>query len=141
MPINIGDRAVHKETIKEEDLQLFAKVSGDHNAIHMDEEYAKKSIFKQRIAHGLLGASYISSLIANKLPGPGSIYLNQTLSFKRPVYIGDTLSVSVEIISFIKQDIVELLTLCKNQEDKIVIEGKAVVKIGEAVSWIIFTVL
>lgn len=115
--------------ITEEKVNNFASITGDMNPIHIDEEYAKKSIFKKRISHGMLVASYISNVLANDLPGPGTIYLSQTLSFKKPVFIGDTVTVKVEITK-IREDknIMFLKTDCLNEEEKTVIEGESCVK-------------
>ncbi|MHA2075384.1 MAG: MaoC family dehydratase [Candidatus Hodarchaeales archaeon] len=129
--IIIGQIAKYTRTITETDIEKFADVSGDHNPVHMNEEYAKTTIFKGRIAHGLLSASFISTVLASQLPGPGSIYLKQELKFLKPVRIGDNITTKVEVL---KKDVekkrVTLSTVCINQESKIVIEGKAVVMIN-----------
>src|SRR5215469_6977994 len=79
----------------EDDILLFAQVSGDHNPIHLDPNYAERSIFGKRIAHGFLIGSLISAVLGNELPGPGTIYLGQTLKFLAPIHIGDTVTVTV----------------------------------------------
>lgn len=126
--IEIGQVAELHRTITEEDIRIFAELSGDHNPIHLDEEFAKNTIFKGRIAHGILSAAFISTLLASDLPGPGSIYLSQSVVFKRPVRINDTLTVRVEIIEKIddKQHI-KLKTTCVNQDSKLIINGEALV--------------
>ncbi len=126
--IEIGNKAEYVRTITEHDIELFAEVSGDLNPIHMDEEYAKTTMFKGRIAHGMLSVSFISTTLANQLPGPGTIYLKQEVAFKRPVRIGDVITTQVEVIS--KNDEKKRLTLkttCANQQEEIVVTGEALV--------------
>ncbi|MFX0085587.1 MAG: MaoC family dehydratase [Candidatus Hodarchaeota archaeon] len=126
--IKVGQTAEYERTITDDDIEKFAEVSGDYNPVHMDEEYAKQTIFKGRIAHGMLSASFISTVLASKLPGPGSIYLKQDLVFRKPVRIGDKILVKVEVVS--KNDEkkrLTLKTLCWNQENEIVIDGEALV--------------
>jgi 3-hydroxybutyryl-CoA dehydratase len=125
----VGTRATRSHTISEADIAVFADLSGDHNPVHLDAEYAARSPFGQRVAHGSLVASFISAVLGNDLPGPGSIYLGQTLKFLAPVHIGDTITASVEVIT-VREDkrLVTLRTDCTNQEGKAVITGEAVVK-------------
>ncbi|UCE12453.1 MAG: MaoC family dehydratase [Candidatus Heimdallarchaeota archaeon] len=126
--IKIGDRADYKRTITEDDIKLFAEVSGDHNPLHLDEDYAKKTFFQGRIAHGMLSASFISTVLASELPGPGSIYLKQDLVFKKPVRIGDTITASVEVIK--KNDEKKRITMkttCVDQQNETVVDGEALV--------------
>lgn len=126
--LKIGQIAEYKRTITEQDIEKFADVSGDHNPIHLDEDFARKTFFKGRIAHGMLSVSFISTTLAQELPGPGSIYLKQEVSFKKPVRIGDTITARVEIID--KDDEKERITLgttCVNQNNELVVDGKAVV--------------
>ncbi len=126
--IKIGQKAELKRTVTEEDIEKFADVSGDRNPIHLDEEFAKKTIFQGRIAHGMLSAAFISTVLASKLPGPGSIYLKQELIFKKPIRIGDTIIITVEVID--KDDEKERITLrttCTNQHNEMVVDGKALV--------------
>lgn len=130
--ICIGDTATFTKTLKESDLILFAAASGDTNPLHLDEEYAKTSSFGERIAHGMWTGSLISAAIANKLPGPGSVYLGQSFTFKRPVKIDDTIEVTLEI----KEKIAKrkrLLITCKatNQHKQIVLTGEASVMAPE----------
>lgn len=126
--INIGDRAYMSKTVTESDVYSFAGVTGDFNPAHINEEYARSTPFQTRIAHGMLGGGFISAVLGMKLPGPGTIYLNQELSFKKAVKIGDTVTAEVEAVQFIdkgKFQILELKTTCYNQLGEIVIEGKA----------------
>ena len=95
--LSIGMAASFAKTITEADIVLFAAVSGDNNALHINAEYAETTIFKTRIAHGMLSASVISAAIANKLPGPGSIYLSQSLRFVAPVRAGDTVHAAIVV--------------------------------------------
>ncbi len=130
--IKVGQKAELKRIVTEDDIEKFAAVSGDRNPIHLDEDYAKKTFFQGRIAHGMLSAAFISAVLANKLPGKGSIYLNQELIFKKPIRIGDTIIVVVEVIG--KDDEkrhVFLKTSCINQNDEMVVDGKAVVRLME----------
>lgn len=126
--IKIGQRAEIKRTVTDDDIKKFAEVSGDRNPIHLDEKYAKKTFFQGRIAHGMLSAAFISAVLANKLPGPGSIYLKQKLSFFKPIRIGDTIIVAVEVIK--KDDVKEriiLKTTCTNQNNELLVDGEATV--------------
>lgn len=124
--INIGDTATYSKTINEADILKFADLTGDYNPIHTDEEFAKGSRFKKRIAHGMFTASLISTIIGTKLPGVNTIYLSQDLKFMAPVYIGDTIIVEVEVVDIVKgKNILTLKTLVKNQYNVTVIEGHA----------------
>lgn len=127
--LKIEDKATLKKIITEKDIVEFSKVSGDTNPIHLNEEYAKNSIFGKRIAHGMLSASFISNVIGNQLPGQGTIYLKQSLKFCKPVYIDDIITVTVEVkeIDYDKS-IILLDTKCTSQNGDIVIEGEAYVK-------------
>ncbi len=125
----VGERASRTRTITEEDILLFAQISGDHNPIHLDEEYAAQSFFGKRIVHGSLVASLISAVLGNDLPGHGSIYLGQTLKFVAPVHIGDTITVSVETIAVREEKrLITLHTECVNQDGKTVLVGEATIK-------------
>ena len=95
--LSVGDMAERTLVISEADVLGFAAVSGDRNPVHLDEAYAETTPFRGRIVHGMLSAAYISALLGTELPGPGAIYLSQTLNFKRPVRIGDTLTVRVQV--------------------------------------------
>ncbi len=130
MNLQIGDAAQISKIISESDIYIFAGVTGDFNPVHVNEEYAKTTRFGKRIAHGMLIASLISTVIASRLPGPGSIYLGQDIKFKAPVFIGDTVTaiVTVESIDH-KRGIIKLETKCKNQNQEIVIDGTAIVMV------------
>lgn len=125
----LGTQANLSRTITEDDILLFALVSGDHNPIHLDASYAERSFFGKRIAHGFLIGSLISAVIGNDLPGPGSIYLGQTLRFLAPIHIGDTITVTVKVVA-VREDkrIVTLHTECTNQHKTLVLSGEATVK-------------
>jgi 3-hydroxybutyryl-CoA dehydratase len=128
MKFSVGDSAEITKTIEQADIDAFASVSGDHNPVHVDEEFAKTTRFGKRIAHGMLTASLISSVLANKLPGEGSVYLGQTLQFVAPVFPGDEVTARVTVKD-IREDkpILKLETICVNQRDEIVIRGEATV--------------
>jgi 3-hydroxybutyryl-CoA dehydratase len=125
----IGTQATLSRTITENDILLFAEISGDHNPIHLDVEYAERSFFGKRIAHGFLIGSLISAVLGNELPGPGSIYLGQTLKFLGPIHIGDTVIVTVKVVA-LREDkrIVTLHTECTNQHGTLVLSGEATIK-------------
>lgn len=127
--LRVGDRASLSKTITDADVTLFAGITGDFNPIHIDEEFAKKSLFEKRIVHGILGAGLISAVIGTDLPGINCIYLGQELKFVAPAYLGDTLTAVVEITE-LRDDkkIVRLKTIVKNQRDENIIEGEAVIK-------------
>jgi len=127
--IKVGDTASFSKTVTESDIANFAEVSGDFNPIHVDAEFASQSMFKERIAHGMLSASYISALLGNTLPGPNTLYLGQTLNFKNPVKIGDTVTATVTVAE--KRDdkrILKLDTTVTNQHGDVVIDGGCVMK-------------
>jgi 3-hydroxybutyryl-CoA dehydratase len=128
MSIEIGATASLSKTISDEDIVKFADVVGDHNPVHLNDDYAKTTRFGRRIAHGMLGAGLISAVIGNHLPGSGTIYLSQTLKFMAPVYPGDTITTKATVTN-IREDkgIITLNTVCFNQHQKNVIEGEAVV--------------
>ena len=130
MKFKVGDTAEITKTITEADIQAFAEVTGDHNPIHLDDEFAKTTRFRRRIAHGMLTASLISSVLANKLPGEGSVYLGQSLQFVAPVFPGDEVTARVTVKQ-IREDkpILKLETICVNQRDEVVIRGEATVLI------------
>ena len=129
--LNPGEKATRTTTITDEMIRLFADLSGDHNPVHLDDAYARTTRFGRRIAHGMIAAGLISATLANDLPGPGTVYLSQTLQFKAPVFPGDTITTIVEVKS-IRPDkpIVTLATFCKNQDGKVVLEGEAVVLVS-----------
>lgn len=125
--LSIGQKAKLSKTITFDDVLSFAEISMDKNPVHLDEEFAQSTIFKRRISHGMLYGSFISAVIANKLPGPGSIYLKQDFTFLKPVFIGDIITASVEIIEIPKENIYKLLTQCHNQNNELVIDGTAII--------------
>ena len=125
--LRVGMFTTHAKTITEADIVLFAAVSGDNNAIHTNEEFAATTIFKGRIAHGMLSASVISAAIANKLPGPGAIYMSQNLRFRAPVRAGDTVRATVTVKELIPEKHRVLLSTCCTVRDEVVIEGDALV--------------
>ena len=124
----LGQRASYSKTISETDVYLFAGVTGDFNPAHMDAEYVKSTVFKERIAHGMLSASLISTVLGTSLPGKGSIYLSQNVRFTAPVHFGDTITASVEVVELqTEKNRAVLHTWCTNQEGKIVLDGEAIV--------------
>ncbi len=128
--IKIGDKAKVVKAFTKEDVQSFAELSTDKNPVHLDEEYAKNTIFKRNIVHGILVSSLISSVLGTKLPGEGSIYMSQELKFLKPVYIGDECTAEVEVLS--KRDDKQILvlktTVTTNNSETEVITGEAVLK-------------
>ena len=123
--LTVGQSASYTRTISEADIQQFGAVSGDLNPLHFDEDYAKTTIFRGRIAHGMLSAGYISAVIGTKLPGPGAIYVSQALRFRRPVKIGDTVVARAEITAIDGERArVTLKTVC-SVAGKAVLEGEA----------------
>jgi len=99
--LELGMEASVQRTVSEQDIVEFANVSGDKNPVHLDEDYANKTMFKQRIAHGMLTASYISAVFGMEMPGPGAIYVSQTLKFRAPVHIGDVVTAKVKVVELI----------------------------------------
>jgi 3-hydroxybutyryl-CoA dehydratase len=126
--LKVGDKAEFSKTITETDVYLYAGVTGDLNPAHINEEYAKKTFFKTRIVHGMLLAGLISGVLGNKLPGPGTIYIRQEMTFLAPVRIGDTITATVEILEIMADaKRVRARTTCVNQEGKLVLDGEAIV--------------
>ena len=113
-------------TISEEDVVAFAHLTGDVNPLHLDEAYAKGTRFGQRVAHGVFAAGLVSAVIGTRLPGPGAIYLSQSLKFTAPVFIGDTVTATVTVLRA-KGRVYTLETLCTNERGERVLEGEAVV--------------
>ncbi|MCL1994763.1 MAG: MaoC family dehydratase [Defluviitaleaceae bacterium] len=126
--LEVGQSASFSKTITETDVYLFAGITGDNNPAHINEEYAKNTIFKGRIAHGMLGAGLISAVLGTKLPGPGSIYIKQDLKFLAPVRFNDTITATC-IVKEKNTEKNRVILDCKvtNQEDKDVIVGEAVI--------------
>ena len=125
--LKLGDAAEFAKTVTETDIYLYAGITGDFNPAHVNEQYAKNTFFKTRIAHGMLTAGFISAIIANQLPGPGTIYLSQNLSFLAPVRIGDTITGRVEVMELMEKNRVRLKTTCTNQEGVVVLSGEGLV--------------
>lgn len=125
--LKIGQKAFLTKTITQEDLSHFILITGDTNPLHVDESFAQKTFFGQRIAHGMLSASLFSTMVGMHIPGLGAIYKSQTLEFLHPVFIGDTLCAWFEIME-IDQDKQEIIirSWIENQDGKIVIDGRAV---------------
>ncbi|MES9902439.1 MAG: MaoC/PaaZ C-terminal domain-containing protein [Sedimenticola sp.] len=126
--LEIGATADYEKSLTEEDLVLFAATSGDVNPVHLDEAYAADTLFKGRIAHGMWSAGLISAALATVMPGPGSIYLGQSLNFRRPVRIGDRLTVQLTVKE--KRDEKQIVILdckVKNQDGRLVVDGEATV--------------
>ena len=122
----MGQAASFSKTVSESDVYLFAGISGDFNPVHVDAEYAKEGMFKKRVAHGILTASFISTVLGTKLPGPGAIYAKQDLKFLAPVFIGDTLTATCtvkEIIAEKKRVIMDCVV--SNQDGAKVLTGEA----------------
>lgn len=126
----IGESASLEKIFTDEDVRLFASISLDKNPVHLSDDYAANTIFKGRIVHGFLTGSLISAIIGTILPGEGTIYLNQTMNFRKPVRIGEKIKATVEVVG-IKEEksILTLNTYCENERGEIVIEGSAVVKV------------
>lgn len=126
--LKVRETAAFAKTISETDIYLYAGITGDFNPAHINEEYAKNTFFKTRIAHGMIAAGLISTLLGTKLPGPGTIYLQQSLNFLAPVRIGDTITARVEIIEMeTEKNRVRLKTVCLNQDGTEILDGEAVV--------------
>lgn len=127
--LQVGQKASVQKTFTAADVTAFAGISLDVNPIHMSDKYAEGTVFGKRIVHGILTSGLISAVLANKLPGPGTIYLGQELRFTSPVYLGDDITAEVEIVE-IREDkkIIKLNTTCVNQDGKKVITGLATVK-------------
>ena len=130
MEYRIGQIATISKTVSDKDVKQFAKLVGDKNPIHIDDEFAKNTQFGKRIVHGMFGASLISAVLGMKLPGPGAIYLSQSLQFTAPIFIGDKITAQVIVIK-IREDkpIITMGTNCINQNDEIVIKGEAILMV------------
>lgn len=125
--LHIGQQASFTKTVTESDVTTFASLIGDSNPIHVDAEHARKSRFGRRVAHGMFTAGLISAVLGNKLPGPGAIYLSQQIEFIAPVFIGDTITTTVEVTAWRgEKGIVTLKTDAYNQSEQQVVTGKAV---------------
>ncbi len=125
--LSVGMSAAYQHVVTDDDIAAFATLSGDRNPVHLDEAYAKTTRFKGRIAHGLLSASFISTVLASTLPGPGTVYLGQTLSFKRPVRPGDKVEARVTVASVDRDKGTAVLKTQCRVGDSVVIDGEATV--------------
>ena len=123
----VGQSAEMTKIITEEDVFLFAGITGDRNPVHISKEFAAKTRFGERIAHGMLTAGLLSAVIGMKLPGPGCLYVSQTLNFLAPVKIGDEITARAEIVEVISEKRLKLLTQCINQRKEVVLEGEAII--------------
>ena len=126
--LKVGQEASISKTVSEADVVAFANVSGDKNPVHLDAAYAATTMFKERIAHGMLSAAYISAVFGMDLPGPGSIYISQSLNFKAPVKIGDTVVTTVKILELMEKRRVKFETVCA-VGGKPVLAGEAVLMV------------
>jgi 3-hydroxybutyryl-CoA dehydratase len=125
--LSLGQTAIYARTLTEADIVLFAGISGDTNPVHINEEFASATMFSGRIAHGMLTAAFISTVIGTRLPGPGSIYVSQSLRFKAPVRTGDTLVARATITDLLPEKRRATLSTTVSVGDKVVLEGEAVV--------------
>lgn len=126
--MKVGQTASFSKTVTEYDVYAFAGVSGDMNPAHIDEEYASGTRFKKRIAHGVLSAGFISAAMGMHLPGPGAIYVKQSLKFVAPVYFGDTVTAAVTVMSLdLERNRAVMSTVCTNQDGKELVLGEALV--------------
>jgi 3-hydroxybutyryl-CoA dehydratase len=126
--LSVGQEASMSKTVSEADITAFANVSGDKNPVHIDAAYAATTMFKERIAHGMLSAGYISAVFGMQLPGPGSIYVSQTLNFKAPVKIGDTVVTTVKVLELMEKRRVKFETVC-SVAGKPVLAGEAILMV------------
>ncbi|MBN1136739.1 MAG: MaoC family dehydratase [Anaerolineae bacterium] len=130
----VGEQASLAKTVSEADVATFAELIGDFNPLHVDDEYARKSRFGRRIAHGMFSGGLISAVLGNKLPGAGAIYLSQQIEFLAPVYIGDTITAIVKVTAWRPDKrIITLKTDCYNQDERQVVTGKAVLLVDKPV--------
>jgi len=127
MRFKVGEKASASRTVTEADVVLFGGVTGDLNPAHFDEAWARTTRVGGRLAHGMLTAGYVSAVLGMRLPGPGTIYLSQTLRFTSPVRIGDTITATVEVAEIIEDKRLRLITTATNQDGKRVLEGEALV--------------
>ncbi len=125
----VGMTVSIENTVSEQDVVDFARVSGDYNPLHMDEEYAKTTQFKGRIAHGALSASYISAILGNDLPGPGAVFMELNLKFVRPVRIGDKVVSTAEVIEMIERGYRVRLGVKGEVDGKVCMKGEALVMV------------
>ena len=127
--LSVGQEASLSKTVTEADIAAFAEISGDKNPVHLDAQYAAGTMFKERIAHGMLSAAYISAVFGMKLPGPGAIYISQTLNFKAPVKIGDTVVASVKVAELIPEKRRARVECVCSVNGKPVVQGEAMLMV------------
>lgn len=128
MILKIGDKAARTVTVSDEVVRGFSELTGDRNPVHLDDEFARGTRFQRRIAHGMIAACQISAVIGNTLPGPGTVYLSQSLQFVAPVFIGDTVTTRVRVTNIKEgKPIATLETICENQAGEAVLKGEALV--------------
>ena len=126
--LKIGDDAQSALAVSDDVVRKFAEATGDNNPLHLDEDFARKTRFGKRIAHGMIAASHISAVLGNILPGPGTVYLSQDLQFVAPVFVGDVITARVKVITIKEgKPIATLETVCENQKGEVVLKGHAVV--------------
>jgi len=129
MKIKIGDKAIATRVFDEESGRFFAKLTGDYNPVHFDAAYASNTIFKKPIVHGPFVITLITTLFATDIPGPGSVYLSHTVNYLHPVYYGDKITASVEVIDINEKNHVFLKTVCLNQDGDLILDGVARLKV------------
>lgn len=135
MDFTEGQSASLSHKVTAADVEAFAKITGDTNPVHLDEAYAAKTRFGRRIAHGMLAVSYLSALLGTKFPGPGTIYLSQSVSFLAPVYLGDTITATATVSKYrAEKGVLTLLTECWNQDGVKIVDGQAVVLVTDIVA-------
>ena len=127
--LSVGQEASLSNTVSEATIVAFADISGDRNPVHLDADYAATTVFKERIAHGMLSAAYISAVFGMKLPGPGAIYMSQTLKFKAPVKIGDTVVTTVKVAELMPEKRRARFECVCTVNDKPVVEGEAMLMV------------
>jgi 3-hydroxybutyryl-CoA dehydratase len=127
--LSVGQEASLSNTVSEANIVAFAEISGDRNPVHLDADYAATTMFKERIAHGMLSAAYISAVFGMKLPGPGAIYMSQTLKFKAPVKIGDTVVTTVKVAELMPEKRRARFECVCTVDDKPVVEGEAMLMV------------
>ena len=126
--LELGQQARFTKTVSEFDVYMFAGISGDFNPAHINQAYAEQTAFKTRIAHGILSAGFISNVLGNQLPGPGTIYISQSMTFLAPVNIGDTITATAEVVEIrTEKKRVRIKTVCTNQDGTEVLSGEALV--------------
>ncbi|NBI06164.1 MaoC family dehydratase [Senegalia massiliensis] len=129
--IRVGDSAIMNKRISVKDVESFAEILNDKDSFHVDEEVARKSIFGKRVCHGMHIASYISEVTGKELPGFGTIYLNQTLNFKTPVYLNSNITIEVKVLEKLPRRKLRMLTVIKDEDENLVLDGEAIVKVSK----------